>query len=1213
MKRMGCTAATLLLASTLLAPGSAAAQGDPDLREILPYLMLVIDTSGSMERLPACACETPACEECLPKCHLPNVDGQPPTEPPNDPNGRQLKKNRWATTLEALTGTFNDFQCEKLARTSANGATFDVNYFTPYHQPWDCSTADTACAFSSVPATYQNGNGILDQYATRVRFGLMTFDGWDTYVGAIDIPMPASNFDIPRSNSVHGLWSYAGPKPINYPGCDVDYMMDTGARSAIAAEGSLISMNSCQGGGTPGGSPTCAAWCSSCDGDQTNINIDIQEALLSARPYGGTPIAASLDDLYYHLKNDVTDTFGGCRNRFALLVTDGEPATDYYEVGCNCKNEGDLMDPYRCCPGGTPCDPSVPRYDPELKKCPYPRSEAAARDLVLGRTGDPPMIERLFVVGMAVDDPNVLARLDLIADEGCTEDDCDTDNDDHDALFADDLDGLVQNLSAVINSLIEPISRSVPAFAAGNQDASIKQYQISTGFEVATEPGSPWTGVIERRRFGCDSAGDLVEFDLDNLSGDRFHQVLNNRAASLRNLKTAMPPSAGGEGWGATVPPLMNAHLFRGDSNEPCGTSGCPMAAFTTGLHPLNFGLTATDTTRRDQIVNWMRGDASSPRANKKLGDIYHSSPVVVGSPRFDTADEAFNLFRQRPDIIGRPLTMYVGTNDGILHAFSIEAYTTPANITPQKTYVAGEEMWGFVPPIVLDDVEDNIAAGRLWSMDGTPVVKNVYFNRVAGHAATANEYHTVLITGMRQGGSAYIALDVTNPMNPQFLWQFTDPQMGLTFAQPAIAQARYKVLDQNNQLVDRNGAVAILPGGVGQAGALTGDCNNGLRSSMPHPTTSSAFETLQDTAGSGVLEHRSDVRCWREQGRALYFVEVATGRLIKKIYMDPDAGNKRVFPSPLVGTPAIYQADVGTLTTQAYVVDADGVIWRIDMSDPDPQSAKPMDGWTARPFHDIFWGRGPADGELTYEAPVLSVDNDGRVVVIVGTGDNNNFVKTTVQNRVVSLTEVRDTSVTGTEPERFRAAMNWEMRVNSGSTGTRLVASELVTGTMGLFNGTLFFGTFIAITGADACDMGKGRIHAVHYLNRDGTSPNDGGKTYPPILMNEVATDASAAAINIAPEDAVDNLMLMGLGLTQRPSCTVVDPDQTFDVWGQDLTPVTSLADPAIYLVAQGSGDRSATSLLQQRQGSNLGSVELRIDKPSTLSRVVSWATSTD
>jgi type IV pilus assembly protein PilY1 len=1211
MKRIGCIAAILLLAAGSLAPGSAAAQGDPDLREILPYLMLVIDTSGSMERLPACTCDSPSCLNCLPLCDLANVDGQPPTDPPSDPNGRQLKKNRWATTLEALTGTFNDFQCTALERTIANGATFDVNYFTPYHQPWDC-TSGGACPFTAMPANYQNSNGILDQYSTRVRFGLMTFDGFDTYVGATS-EVPASSFDIPRSNAVTGLWSYGGPKPFNYPGCDYDYMMDTGARSTIAAEGTLVSINSCVGGGAPGGSTTCPAWCTSCDGDQGNVNRDIQEALLSARPYGGTPIAASLDDLYYHLRNDVTDTFGGCRNRFALLVTDGEPDPDYYDVGCDCANQGDPMDDYRCCPeGAVACDPTRPAYDWRFKKCPYPSSEDAARDLVLGRTGDTPQIERLFVVGMAVEDPNVLARLDRIADMGCNEDDCDTDNDGHDALFANDLDALVANLSEVINSLIEPISRSVPAFAAGNQDANVKQYQISTGFEVATENGAPWTGVIERRRFSCNASGDLVESQLEDMSGDRFHYTLNNRVSSLRNLQTVLPPGAAGEGWGAIGAPAVNGHLFRGESSSPCGVDGCPAASFTGSLHPLNFGLTASNTLRRDEIVGWMRGEPDSPRANKKLGDIYHSSPVIVGAPRFDTADEAFNLFRQRPDILGRPLTMYIGTNDGILHAFSVEPYTTPAGLTPQRTFVAGEEMWGFVPPIVLDDVEDNIAQGRLWSMDGTPVVKNVYFNRTAGQSATASEYHTVLITGMRQGGNAYIALDVTDPAAPVFLWQFTDPQMGLTFAQPAIAQAIYTISEGGTNVI-KNGAVAILPGGVGQTGALSGECTTGTNESMAHQSTGSVYTTLDAVGSSTGFNHRADIRCWRDQGRALYFVEVETGRLLKKIYTDPDTSNTRVFPSPLVSTPAIYQADVGTLTTQAYVVDADGVIWRIDMSSADQVSADPMTGWTARPFHDIFHGRLPDEGELTYEAPILSVDRDGRVVVIVGTGDNNNFVKPTVENRVVSLTEVRDTAVTGTVPERFKAAMNWEMRVKAGTTGPRLVASELVTGTMGLFNGTLFFGTFIAITGADACDMGKGRIHAVHYLNRDTTQPNDDSGTYAPVLNNEVADDTSAIAINIAPENAIDNLMLMGLGLTQRPSCTIVDPDQTFDVWGESLTPVTSLADPAIYLVAQGSGDRNATTLLQRRQGSNLGSVELRLDKPSTLSRIVSWATSTD
>src|SRR5690349_23334937 len=103
-----------LLAAVLWPAPHAQAQSAPDMREIYPYLTLVIDTSGSMERLPACTCTTPGCEECLPNCTLPNVT--PGNIPPKDAAGHELKKNRWAVTLEALTGTFNDFQCTQLAR-----------------------------------------------------------------------------------------------------------------------------------------------------------------------------------------------------------------------------------------------------------------------------------------------------------------------------------------------------------------------------------------------------------------------------------------------------------------------------------------------------------------------------------------------------------------------------------------------------------------------------------------------------------------------------------------------------------------------------------------------------------------------------------------------------------------------------------------------------------------------------------------------------------------------------------------------------------------------------------------------------------------------------------------------------------------------------------------------------------------------------------------
>jgi type IV pilus assembly protein PilY1 len=482
-----------------------------------------------------------------------------------------------------------------------------------------------------------------------------------------------------------------------------------------------------------------------------------------------------------------------------------------------------------------------------------------------------------------------------------------------------------------------------------------------------------------------------------------------------------------------------------------------------------------------------------------------------------------------------------------------------------------------------------------------------LYFSRVPGAMATSNadQYHTVLVTGMRGGGNGYIALDVTNPTDPKFLWQFTDPDMGKTFAQPALAQATFQ--DAGGTV--KNGAIAILSGGVGVSGPSgdSGDCINGATNPPMKTNGSSAFRTNSKVTGTPDIDLNRDVRCWRTTGRALYFIDVETGELIKKIFKD--SAGRYIFNSPIVSTPSIFQSDIGTRASRAFVTDADGVIWRIDLSSTVPDALDGMKGWTARPFHDIFWDRSPTQGELSYEAPIISVDDLGRLVVIVGTGDTDNFLKTTVQNRVVSLTEILDTTGSPPFPEEYRAAINWEKRVKANN---GLVTSELVTGSMGLFARQLYFGTFISVTSANKCDYGAGRVHAVDYIQKD---PNDANgstpETYGPLALTGIAADSdSASLINKTAADAVPNLMIMGLGVTQRPSCELAQPSVE-DPWMGKIPVAPQTSDPALYLVAQGSGE--AGQLLRANAGGRLLNVELKINRPKTPARVVSWATSVD
>jgi type IV pilus assembly protein PilY1 len=1160
-----------MLASLAGAASASAQVDDPDIRSIPPFVMVIVDSSGSMEYLPNCQCLLPGCTECLPNCSLPNdAGGNPPA----------LKKNKWATLLESLTGKFDDFQCNSLPRTAANGSTYDLDFELDYHQPWRCSVGQS-CAYPGTST--QQANGLLDNYLSRLRFGLMTFDGKPTYQGASDLQFASVfNLNLVASNTEPGSWSYGGPKPVHYPFCDEDYLIDTGVRNASATKGGWISLD--------------GAGCSSPPCDLSTTNAAIQTSLLSTRTFGGTPIAASLDDLAYHFKHDVTDPYATCRNRYAVLITDGEPDDDFRSQGCACGQ-----------PGNGPCPGATPPINPNDMKCPYPLAQNAAYALTHDVGTVKAQMQQLFVVGMSIADPTAKHLLNLVASSGNS---VDTDGDGNEAFFADNPAALTSTLDTLFGGLSKPVSRSVPAFATGIGGV---QYQLSAGFQVSKDRpvagvAAPWTGLLERKRFTC--VNDVATAQtLDSSQGDKFQDVLNSRT-SARSLWTALPNSLPNSD--PALHTLLEGPLSRGSSTAKCGTTYCDKRDLTSSaVTPLM--LNVADPTAKTRVTDWMYGVNGSVRVGKRLGDIYHSSPTIVGASIDDPGDGSYSLFRDSPVVTERPLTMYIGSNDGILHAFSVEAYPATGitlTVNPGVSYRAGEEMWGFVPPLLLGKLNDQITAHKL-SMDGTPVVKDVFFHKAG--TATATDYHTVLITGMRGGGNAYMALDVTDPVRPQFLWQFTDPNMGKTYGQAEIVQAIYEWPAGSPATIR---AMAILPGGVGAHGNGPG-CDTTAHTAPAMKvvgTTSTPYQTFKTADdGSAVLDHRKNVQCWTSIGRSLYFVDIETGETIKTIYDDSSLGAETVFPSPIVGSPAAYQDTVGTVATEGFVMDADGVLWRIDLTDTNPHPNEAFLGWTVRPFHDLFWDNTSdvTDSETTYERPILSLDEHRRLVVITGTGDNDNFDKPNVHNRLVSLTEMPLTAIP-TGPADYKAALNWEQR--DGTYG--FVKSELVTGTMALFEGQLYVASFISVVdNNNSCDAGRGRLWAFSYNLPDKARPNGSLGTLAPLWLTKPTgsatntADSGAALFNIDVDHAEPNLLVQGLGATQRLTCqsTTTPLSNYFAQTG--LADIRQSGPPTVWIVAQASSNNAA----RNRAGSTLGSLEMQINRPLTFSRVISWAGSVD
>jgi type IV pilus assembly protein PilY1 len=1160
MRRIGCIAVCLLAVMELARPARVAADvaTEPDVRDLEPYFVLVVDTSGSMESRPDCACEEAYCEDCLPLCQKPAGPSLPPIS----------QKNRWAVTLEALTGTFQDFKCTTLERTDPNTFKFDIDYYLPYNQPWSCASGTTCEYTAAAPGQVQLTNGILDEYADSVRFGLMTFDGIATYVGASEeVPVNSYLAHDTLAEGSQGLWSYGDPKTYAYPGCGEKFMMNTGVRSPTAEQGRMISLN------TPGTTESIAA--------------DIQAELLKTRPFKGTPIAAALDDLKHHIDTEMgSDPYAACRDKYALLLTDGRPDGDF-RPDCACNENGGT------CPGDTPEQRNLPH-------CPYPKEWETANKLVRGEGATKGKLKRLFVVGMAVDDGGVRTLLDDLAKNGCTSATAPTCN----AWFATDFTTLMSGLNAAISDVLPAVSRSVPAFALSRtRAAGVAQYMISAGFQKPALPGKPWSGVLERKRYTCTAQGALVEADLT--TGDLFHNELAAQSdGPTRRLYTAD----------------LNDVDYDGrlqSTGQACDPGGCDMVQ----LKNLDEAAERfeVDETQVAPILKWMTGATGAPRSGQALGDIYHSSPVVLTAPTFDTVDEGFNMFRRDALVALRPVTIFVNSNDGILHAFSVEAYNQTIGTgaeTETYTYEGGDEMWGFVPPLLIDNLKDNLVSHHI-TLDGTPVIKDVYFNRALGKVGSQagdSKYHTVLITGMRGGGNAYIALDITNVHAPKFLWQFTDEYMGKTYGQAAIGQATWKLANGTY----KHGAVAILPGGKGTEATLGCTDTNGKRPSMHVNGDPSGERTASIPAEVSLNkhQHRGEVRCWDTgpgDGRSLYFVDVETGESIKTI-RDVVSGTQP-FPSPMVGTPAIYPTDIGATASRAFMVDADGWVWRIDLSAPDHDPNEPLKGWTALPFHDMFHGGAHDEGEYSYEAPILSVDPEANVVVIVGTGDTDDFVKPDVKNRVASLTEVVPTPHSPLKPSDYMARLNWEMRVPDGpETPETLSKSELVTGSMALYQGTLFFGSFISAVSSDLCNRGRGRLHAVDYVAHHPTAQNTEGlppHSYRPKVIDAGTISVGGAnVLNVTKDQAPEDFLMMGMSIVQRPSCTTIDTETGTDMWQQSRAVIKQVQEPSVYLVSQASGNASE---IAKRADSSLGTMELKLQRKPSYTRITSWATTVE
>ncbi len=171
---------------------------------------------------------------------------------------------------------------------------------------------------------------------------------------------------------------------------------------------------------------------------------------------------------------------------------------------------------------------------------------------------------------------------------------------------------------------------------------------------------------------------------------------------------------------------------------------------------------------RRGGSSEQVAGSADDPQ---RLWGISRSSPVLVGRSPVDTESGQ------------RDRVLYVGAEDGMLHAFFVGRWDADAGSYLIDDPDGGVELWAYLPgsflPHLKDQPLDDFPGESADSpgevavhLDGSPVVRELFID-LDGDGLRS--WHTLLVatgTIAQSRRSCLFVLDITDPYQPELLWE---------------------------------------------------------------------------------------------------------------------------------------------------------------------------------------------------------------------------------------------------------------------------------------------------------------------------------------------------------------------------------------------------------------------------------------------------------
>jgi hypothetical protein len=134
---------------------------------------------------------------------------------------------------------------------------------------------------------------------------------------------------------------------------------------------------------------------------------------------------------------------------------------------------------------------------------------------------------------------------------------------------------------------------------------------------------------------------------------------------------------------------------------------------------------------------------------------------------------------------------------------------------------------------------------------------------------------------------------------------------------------------------------------------------------------------------------------------------------------------------------------------------------------------------------------------------------------------------------------------------------VNWDILNGPANSPNSLRPGEQVTGPLELFNGVVYFGTFVTdVQANNACSFGYSRLWGVDYVEHVGSNLHEPVARLPHPTIDD--TEMVAFDHTISGFESLQNGLLMGVGIAARPRCNSFDepPGETDPYLGNPQAP---------------------------------------------------------